>query len=163
VYNIPSFCGVTISPAMMASLRKHPGIAGIKFTHTDLYAMERMKTTDPELIVYNGFDEIALGGFALGADGAIGSNFNIMGKYFIDMRRLFLQNNAVEAQNIQRKANAAIAALYSTGKLISCIKYIIGLQGIPYGLSRRPFLPLTEVEKETCRKVFEDLKKDGIR
>ncbi|GHT55881.1 N-acetylneuraminate lyase [Spirochaetia bacterium] len=162
VYNIPSFCGVTITPAMMASLRSRPGVAGIKFTSLDLFAMEQMKTNDPNMVVYNGFDEVALAGFSMGADGAIGSNFNIMGKYFIDMQRLFLQNKLSEAQAIQKKANAAIAALYGTGKLISCIKYIIGLQGIPYGNSRRPFSPLTEDDKKICRQVFEGLKKDGI-
>ncbi|GHV93153.1 N-acetylneuraminate lyase [Spirochaetia bacterium] len=167
VYNIPSFCGVTITPAMMASLRNRvsgslPGVVGIKFTSLDLFAMEQMKTNDPDLLVYNGFDEVALAGFSMGADGAIGSNFNIMGKYFIDMQRLFLQNKVPEAQVLQRKANAAIAALYGTGKLISCIKYIIGLQGIPYGNSRRPFSPLTEDDKKVCQQVFEGLRKDGI-
>jgi N-acetylneuraminate lyase len=162
VYNIPSFCGVTITPAMMVALRSRPGVAGIKFTSLDLFAMEQMKTNDPDLVVYNGFDEVALAGFSMGADGAIGSNFNIMGKYFIDMQRLFLQNKLPEAQAIQKKANAAIAALYSTGKLISCIKYIIGLQGIPYGNTRRPFSPLTEDDKKICQQVFEGLKKDCI-
>jgi N-acetylneuraminate lyase len=169
VYNIPSFCGVTITPAMMASLRNKAlgagssaGVAGIKFTSLDLFAMEQMKTNDLDLVVYNGFDEVALAGFSMGADGAIGSNFNIMGKYFIDMQRLFLQNKIGEAQVLQKKANAAIAALYGTGKLISCIKYIISLQGIPYGISRRPFSPLTEDEQKVCRQVFEGLKKDGI-
>ncbi|MDL2229452.1 N-acetylneuraminate lyase [Treponema sp. OttesenSCG-928-L16] len=161
VYNIPSMSGVTITPALMSSLRKHPGIVGLKFTSNDFFAMEQIKSADPELIVYNGFDEMALAGFGMGADGAIGSTYNVMGKYFLKIQTLLKENKLGEAFEIQKKANTVIAALAGTGKFFSCLKYIISLRGIPYGSCRRPFTPLTDEDKALCRTIFDKLKKDG--
>jgi N-acetylneuraminate lyase len=160
VYNIPSFCGVTISPLLMTALRKHPGITGIKFTSNDFFSMEQIKSADPSLLVYNGLDEYALAGFSMGADGAIGSNFNVMEKYFLKLWELFKQNRIPEAQDVQRKANRIITALLSTGKLIPCIKYMVGLKGIPHGECRAPFAALSEDNKRVCQEAFNTLKLD---
>lgn len=162
IYNIPAMSGVTVTPAMVASMRKHPQIIGIKFTSNDFYAMEQIKTKDPEIIVYNGYDQMALAGLSMGADGAIGSTYNTLAKHFIRIQDLVLQNNMAEAREVQRKANKLISMSIGTGKHLSCIKYILGLKGIPYGACRKPFLPLTEEDKAVCKNVFELMKKDGL-
>ena len=162
IYNIPAMSGVTISPAAVASMRKHPGIIGIKFTSNDFYSMEQIKTKDPDMIVYNGYDQMALAGLSMGADGAIGSTYNILAKYFIRINNLVLQNNLVEAREVQRRANKIMSLSIGTGKHLSCLKYIIGLKGIPYGACRKPFAVLTEDDKAVCKRVLELLKEDGV-
>ncbi len=162
VYNIPSLSGVSVTPAMMRAMYEHPEIAGLKFTSNDLFALERIKSELPDLIVYNGFDEMLLAGLSMGADGAIGSTYNVMGRYFIQIRDLFQQNRMAEALNIQRKANSIVSDLVSTGKLFSCLKYIITLRGIPFGECRRPFSALTESDMRLCDQINSTLLKDGI-
>lgn len=41
--------------------------------------MEQIRRQHPELILYNGYDEIFASGVIAGADGGIGSTYNIMG------------------------------------------------------------------------------------
>lgn len=162
VYNIPSLSGVSVTPPMMHKMCEHPEIIGLKFTSNDLFSMEQIKTDLPNLIVYNGFDEMLLAGLSMGADGAIGSTYNVMGKYFVQIRDLFLQNRMQEALVTQRKANGLIASMSNTGKLFACLKYIISLRGIPFGDCRRPFAALNDADIRLCMQINKTLIDDGI-
>ncbi|MFA6508027.1 MAG: N-acetylneuraminate lyase [Treponemataceae bacterium] len=152
-YNFPALSGVTLTGDLIRRLREHPRIVGVKFTSNDLFQLERMKKDDPELIVYNGFDEIFLAGFSMGADGAIGSTFNFMPEKFLGIRKRLLAGDLAGARVFQDQANEVIQALVETGKLLNAQKYLVGLQGIPCGDCRRPFLPLTDEDKTKLEKV----------
>lgn len=41
--------------------------------------MEQIRRAHPDLVLYNGYDEIFASGLLAGADGGIGSTYNIMG------------------------------------------------------------------------------------
>ncbi len=152
-YNFPALSGVTLSGNVLRRLRVDPRVIGIKFTSNDLYQLERIKKNDPDLIVYSGYDEIFLGALAMGAEGAIGSTFNFMPEKFIGIRRCFEQGDFEAARRLQETANEIIEALKDTGKLLNAHKYILGLQGIPFGECRRPFLPLTQDDKAKLEAV----------
>lgn len=153
-YNFPTLSGVTLTKEMVRELRKHENVIGIKFTSSDMYQLERMKNTDPGLLVYNGFDEMFLSGLAMGADGAIGSTFNFMPEKFLSIQNLFAQGDLEDARAEQASANAVIDALLMTGKLLNAQKYLINLQGIPFGECRKPFEPLTEMDKKLLEQVW---------
>ena len=154
-YNIPSLSGVTLSGPLMKRLRSHKRIVGIKFTSNDLFQLERMKKDDPELIVYNGFDEIFLAGLSMGADGAIGSTFNFMPEKFLGIRDRFRSGDLAGARVLQAEANEVIQVLIDTGKLLNAQKYLVGLQGISLGECRKPFAPLTAEDRKNLDRVFE--------
>jgi N-acetylneuraminate lyase len=147
-YNFPALSGVTLSGELMSRLRRNPGIIGVKFTSNDLFQLERMKKEDPGLLVYNGFDEIFLAGLSMGADGAIGSTFNFMPEKFLAIRQHFEAGNREAARTAQEGANEVIQTLIATGKMLNAQKYLLGLQGIPFGECRKPFLPLTETDRK---------------
>ena len=44
---------------------------------------QRMASADA--VIYNGFDEMFVGGVTMGADGGIGTTYNFMGRLFVDM------------------------------------------------------------------------------
>jgi N-acetylneuraminate lyase len=146
-YNFPALSGVTLSGDLLRRLRVDTRVIGVKFTSNDLYQLERVKKNDPDLIVYNGYDEIFLGALAMGADGAIGSTFNFMPQIFIGIRKHFTEGDLPAARALQEEANDMIEALKDTGKLLNAHKYILELQGIPFGECRRPFMPLTKDDK----------------
>jgi N-acetylneuraminate lyase len=154
-YNFPALSGVAIDARLMAELRKNPNIVGIKFTSNDLFQMERMKAADPDLIVMSGYDELFLGALSMGADGAIGSTFNVMPKKFIKIFDYYKHGKIEDAQKEQRSANEVIHALISTGKLLNAHKYLLELQGFPFGECRKPFLPLNEEDKANLRFVHD--------
>ena len=56
---------------------------GIKHTSADLFTLQQFKEKIDGVTVFNGFDEMCLGGLAMGADGAIGSTYNFMADKFL--------------------------------------------------------------------------------
>lgn len=46
--------------------------------------MEQIRRAHPDLVLYNGYDEIFASGLLAGADGGIGSTYNIMGWRYQD-------------------------------------------------------------------------------
>jgi len=154
-YNFPAMSGVVLDAYLISVLRKIPKIIGIKHTSMDLFQLQQMKKNDPDLIVYNGHDEVYLASLIMGADGAIGSTFNFMSEKFINIHNLFIKGDFVSARKIQDDVNDVIAALCKTGKLYNCAKYIMELMGIPYGSCRRPFAPLTSEDKRICKIIYE--------
>lgn len=152
-YNFPAFSGVALTGELMRELRKSPNVAGIKFTSNDLFELERMRSDDPALTIYSGLDEIMLASFAMGADGAIGSTFNVMPEKYLALRDAFLRSDLVEARRLQAEANGVINVLLKTGALLNAEKYLVELQGIDMGRCRSPFKPLSDEAKEAVRAV----------
>jgi N-acetylneuraminate lyase len=152
-YNFPALSGVTLTGVLIRKLREHPRIAGVKFTSSDLFQLERMKKDDPDLIVYNGFDEMFLAGMAMGADGAIGSTYNFMPEKFLGIRERMLAGDLPGARALQDQANEVIQVVIDTGKALVAQKYLTGLVGIPCGECRRPFIPLTTADKASLDAV----------
>ncbi len=89
VYNIPAFSGVNMTFESLARLLQDPRILGIKHTSSDFYLLERIKHCFPDRLVYNGYDEMFLSGLIAGADGAIGSTFNVIVEKLIRILNLF--------------------------------------------------------------------------
>ena len=126
-YCIPGFSGVSFKPEHFRSLYEHDRIIGVKYTHFDLYAMERIKQINPERIVYSGFDESCVGGVAMGADGIVGSTFNFFAADYIKIRSLIHDGKVDEALVIQHKLNDFIDVLLEAG-VFAGLKYILSKQ-----------------------------------
>ena len=141
IYNIPILSGVSIGLDNAAELMADPRIAGIKWSSSDFYQMERIKSRFPRLAVMNGFDEMCLAGLATGASGAIGSTYNFMGKRFVRIRELVAAGRVEEARPLQAQANEIIAALLEIGPN-AAVKAILRRRGIDVGQCRPPFRPL---------------------
>ena len=154
-YNFPGLSGVSLSSEMIATLRAETKTVAVKFTSSDLFQLQGMKAADPELLVYNGMDEIFLGGLAMGADGAIGSTLNVMAEKYIAIQEAFEQGDMKRALRVQSEANAVTRAILDTGKSMNAQKYLLSRKHIPAGLSRRPFKPLTNEDRLALDTVFE--------
>jgi len=79
VYNIPALSGVKLTLDQINTLVTLPGVGALKQTSGDLFQMEQIRREHPDLVLYNGYDEIFASGLLAGADGGIGSTYNIMG------------------------------------------------------------------------------------
>jgi N-acetylneuraminate lyase len=154
VYNFPAFSGVTMTLDRVKTLREHKNIIGIKHTSTDLFQINSMKRADPDLIVFNGYDEIFLGGLAMGADGGIGSTYNMMAEKFTGIKKAFDAGKLGEARKLQNEADDVIRVL-GTMNIFAAEKYLLTLQGIPFGECRKPFKPLTGDQKKKLEEIFE--------
>jgi N-acetylneuraminate lyase len=146
VYNFPALSGVVLTTENICEFAKDTRFIGIKHTSMDLFQLERIKKENPSFLVFNGHDEVFLGGLAMGADGAIGSTFNFMSEKFIKIKKLFDAGKLNEAYQIQTEANGIINVLLKTG-VIPGTKYILGRMGIDCGDCRRPFRQLSNNDK----------------
>ncbi len=155
VYNIPGLSGVSLSEDDFKRLYEHERIIGVKHTHHNLFEMERIKAIDPNRLVFFGFDEVTLAGAAMGADGAIGSTFNLMAGNYIRIRELFAKGKNSEALAEQKIVNEIISAMIPPG-VFSSLKYAITTRrGIPMGDVRAPFTPLDDKEKARLDAVLD--------
>ena len=88
IYNFPNFSGVNLSVEQVSEFFCDPRFIGIKHTSNDFFALEQFKTSFPDKLVFNGFDEMLMSGLAMGADGGIGSTYNFMAEKFIAIQNL---------------------------------------------------------------------------
>lgn len=153
IYNYPEGSKVRLGMSDFEKLFAMPEIAGVKHTSYDLYNMEQLKSLREDITVFNGHDEVFLAGFSMGADGAIGSTFNIIPEIYVGIKEHFLAGRAEEALALQKKATIIIATLLEVS-LLPGLKYILSLMGIDAGVCRRPFLPLEAEAKKKLEKLY---------
>lgn len=147
VYNFPAFSGVNLTVDNIAEFLTDDRFIGVKHTSSDYFALEQFKAAFPDKVIYNGYDETFLAGLAMGADGAIGSTFNLMAEKFLQIRALFAENKVKEAQAVQKEANAVISALCKVG-VMQGEKAVMDALGFDMGPARAPFGPLSQEQKD---------------
>lgn len=128
-------------------------IEGIKHTNQVVYQMERFIELNPDLILFNGFDETMVAGLALGAHGNIGSTFNCMLPHYLKIYNAFNGGKIDEAREMQHKANNIMETFCTVG-LIPAVKYVVCKQGIDVGIARKPFAELSPEAKALVDKAL---------
>lgn len=140
MYYIPALSGVAVGLDVFDRLLPDHRFLGVKFTGNDYFTFERLRQKYPDKILYNGYDEMFLCGMAMGADGAIGSTYNVMAEKFIEMSRLCGEGKFAQALELQHEANGIIADLIENGNVNGALKFALTeLIGIPMGICRKPF------------------------
>ncbi len=147
IYNFPALSGVKWSAANLADLLKLPNVVGVKNTCADLYAFEQLRRAAPDSILLYGFDETLLSGLGLGADGGIGSTYNVQAARILAIAKAHNEGRVEDARKLQSEANALIDILVSVGVLPS-LKYLLSQQGIAMGACRPPFGALSKEDKK---------------
>ncbi len=141
IYNIPARTGMTLNSDQLHELLMIPGIAGMKFTASDFFQLERLRTAHPDHVFYNGSDEMLLSGLAAGADGGIGTTYNFQAERMLAIYDLYHEGKMQEALAMQSKANEIIATVIKYG-VMPATKEVLRLGGLDYGTCRKPFRPV---------------------
>ena len=158
VYNFPGGNGFTFTADYASEMFEDERFIGIKHTSADLFALQQFKQKIKRPVtVFNGFDEMCLGGLSMGADGAIGSTYNFMADRFLKIYDEFHNGSIEKAQKIQNGANEIIAEMIKYG-VFQCEKAVLTHMGIDMGPCRRPFLPISKEGFEAMKKVANDCK-----
>lgn len=144
IYYIPYFTNVEMSLENFSELLEHKNIMGVKFTSMNLFMLERIKALSNKT-VFNGFDEVFLGGLSLGADGMIGSTCNIVPAIIRAIYDSFRSKEMEKAYIYQQKLNKIINDIKDFG-IIPATKAILSLIGIECGKPRKPFKALGKEE-----------------
>jgi N-acetylneuraminate lyase len=122
-----------------------PGVVGLKYTDFDLCRLSLVRRAGP--VIFNGRDEVFVAGLLMGADGGIGSFYNLIPDRFVAAFRFAQAGNWSEAREVQDRINDLILAVLRFPMLAS-IKYLLTLSGIDCGSPVRPRRGLSREEEE---------------
>lgn len=156
IYNFPNSGGFSLTKEIANKLFENEKFIGIKHTSGDMFTLNQFKTLDREIVVYNGFDETLLAGLSMGADGAIGSTYNFMGKKFKKIMNCFHSGEIETAKALQNEANEIICEMIKYG-VFQSEKAILTEMGIDMGDCRPPFLPITDECRASMKKIAQKI------
>ncbi|WP_347113824.1 N-acetylneuraminate lyase [Leclercia sp. S52] len=160
VYNIPALSGVKLSLDQINTLVTLPGVGALKQTSGDLFQMEQIRRAHPDLVLYNGYDEIFASGLLAGADGGIGSTYNIMGWRYQGIVKALKEGDIATAQALQTKCNEVIDLLIKVGVFrgLKTVLHYMGVIEVP--LCRKPFAPVDEKYLPGLRALAQQLQQE---
>jgi len=153
IYNYPANTGFNLTNDLLDEFCKKQNIAGVKFTCSDFFQLERMKTAHPELVLWNGYDEMLLSGLASGADGGIGSTYNCICPLIRGIYDNFVKGDISLAQEYQKRTNDIISVFIRNG-VIASIKTILNFEGFNFNGCRKPFLPVTQDGVKELKEIY---------
>ncbi len=156
IYNFPNFSGFSLTEDVLERMEENKNLAGVKFTSSDMFLLERIKTNHPNLVVWNGFDEMLASGLIMGADGGIGSTYNCMPRLIHKIYDSFCEGNIEKTHTYQALANDVIKVICKHGVFAS-VKTILEMDGFSFNGCRKPFSPMTEEGKIELRNVYEKI------
>ena len=128
-----------------------PNIAGLKYTRSSYYEMNQLTQLNGRNInVINGPDEMLLCGLVMGADGGIGSTYNIMPRQYRQLFDAYQSGDLKTAKAVQESVNAVIAVMLRHG-VIPTVKYTLTLLGFDVGEAEKPGKVFSDEEKAAIR------------
>ena len=104
--------------------------------------------------VFNGHDEVALSGIAVGAQGGIGTFYNLMPAHFVGIYEAVNQCDLETARTLQGEVNELIRICLNYGGHAS-VRAVLKWQGIDCGDPVKPTRPLDEDGLKTLRAELE--------
>lgn len=158
IYNIPDLSGVVLTLEQYIELTGIRNVLGIKFTSFNLYQLERIKSNNKDLCVFNGYDEVLLYGLMAGADGGIGSTYNAIPKMYVSLYESYLKNDFERAKVIQSKINGIITVMCKTG-VNQAVKEMLKLQGFDCNGCRSPFHAISPEESVLIKGIADEYNK----
>ncbi len=157
IYNFPASGGFDGMLSLVSEMIDNEKLMGVKHTSVNLFELERFKHMKRPLTVFNGFDEMLIGGLSMGADGGIGSTYNFLQDDILAIYAAFKKGDLKKAMEVQEKVNRIIEAMIPFG-VFAMEKAILTELGIPMGDCRKPFLPLSEAGKAKAKEIAATLK-----
>ncbi|WP_342323364.1 N-acetylneuraminate lyase [Kosakonia sp. BYX6] len=160
VYNIPALSGVKLTLEQVDTLVTLPGVGALKQTSGDLYQMEQIRRAHPDLVLYNGYDEIFAAGLLAGANGGIGSTYNIMGWRYLGIAKALQEGDVKTAQALQSECNRVIDLLVNVGVFrgLKTVLHYMDVLSVP--LCRKPFAPVDEQYLPALKALAEKLQQE---
>lgn len=139
-------------------LMQIPNVIGLKVTRPDYYQFGKIaKVNGGNINILNGPDETMICGLSVGADGAIGTSYNILPKVAVGIYENFMSGNIFEAMKCQNQLNSVIDIVF--GKNLAYWKAIMSIMGYDMGYTVEPQkIP----DKQECAAMARRLKEIGL-
>ncbi|HWQ53438.1 MAG TPA: dihydrodipicolinate synthase family protein [Bryobacteraceae bacterium] len=143
VYFYPDAAPSVSTAAQVLELCQIPGVIGLKFTDFDLYKMETIKRQG--VVLLNGRDEVLVAGLLMGADGGIGTFYNLVPELFVQVYEHTAAGRWDAARAVQTRINELIR-LVLRFPCLPAVKRMLAWSGIDCGTCIAPRRELTAEE-----------------
>lgn len=143
VYHIPAWTHQSPNLQQMIELLDIPGVVGLKFSDANLFFLKRLLFSRPDIVAFNGNDELLCPGLLYGAHGGIGMTYNVFPKLFVRMYRLIRDGDIAGAMKLQDKLNRFVDVLVHHGSWTT-LEAALEVRGLPARCARHPRLELAE-------------------
>ena len=156
IYNVPlaGILGFNTIKKLAAIER----VKGIKYTATTHHEIALIKEQiGRDFLIYSGCDEMAISGLINGADGIIGSFYNLMPELFIEIYHA-IQNNDLVTAKAKQKTAVQIINYSISYDYFSVMRLGLKWMGVDAGYSRRPFNNYSGADEEKIKEGFRELK-----
>jgi 4-hydroxy-2-oxoglutarate aldolase len=157
VYNAPGFCGITVSPGLVARLAEHPNIVGMKDSASS--GIESFLAFESASFhVLAGSANFLFPAMMAGSIGGTVSLANAFPGIAKELYRLGAARDQIAGPAFQercRRLNEAISGSYG----VPGVKAATSLAGLRGGFPRRPLLPLTPAQVASLR---DTLVREGV-
>ena len=135
------------------------GVIGCKFTMFDYYSMHRItELNGGDINVINGPDEMLICGLTMGADGGIGSTYNLMPERFLSLYKAFAEGRFEDARQIQFGINKIICVLLAHS-CVAAIKEVFNRMGLDAGSVAYPGKVFDRAESDV---LLKELRENGL-
>lgn len=149
VYYFPSIAPAIRTTDQILELCAIPNVIGLKFTDSDLFRMWSIRQTGA--IVFNGSDEMLIAGLVMGANGGIGSTYNLIPRSYVELYEHTSNGRWEEARKAQQQINEFLQAILKY-PVHPVIKQILSWTGIDCGSCILPRRELTSAEQTELMK-----------
>lgn len=148
-YHIPAMTGVKIRvEELLDGIREQiPTFQGVKFSDTDLLDLAQCinKKEREQFVFLYGVDEQLLSALAIGANGAVGSTYNYLGRKTNLMLQAFAKPDLALARKYQFLTGEFLSFVIKLGFGVAQTKAVMtSISGIPMGPPRLPLVGASE-------------------
>lgn len=156
IYNVPGRTGCNISENVVARLKDHPNIMGIKEASGNMsYAMKIAKYVSEDFALYSGNDDIAVPIMSIGGSGVISVSANCIPEQTHNMIFDYINGDVEKAAEAQLKYLEFINALFIEVNPIP-VKEALNLMGMNVGGYRFPLTYMADGNKQKLIQTMKD-------
>ena len=132
------------------------GVIGVKYTFPNYYHLHQLKQLcGGNINIINGPDETLLAGLSMGADGGIGSTYNLMPGRYVRLYNSFCQNDAAAAAAMQAKIDRVIGVCIRYG-VVPAIKLCLNEMGFQVGCAAAPAKRFDRAQREEILSAYRE-------
>jgi len=144
VYHLPHVTGQNLTLDNFKELFDIPTVVGIKFSDSNLYLLRCLFMAKPDIVAFNGNDELLCPGLLYGAQGGIGMTYNLFPKLFLGIYQAVQAGDISKAMDLQNRFIAFLRYAFAYG-IRSVLDFLMRRDGFGPFAYRRP------------REVFDEL------
>ncbi len=159
VYYFPAASPAVKEAEQALRLLEIKNVIGLKFTDYDLYKLWLLKRRG--CVVFNGHDEVLVAGMLMGADGGIGSFYNVAPELFVRAYGLAQAGEWEEARAVQERINELVE-IGLRFPVVPAIKKMLEWSGVDCGRCVAPRRGLTEKEEGALKEALRGAGFEGL-